>query len=366
MEPIRRDDRPAAPPAAGAGRPAPPLLHAVRAPLDVAFRDASRPLDADARPLAVLVYGDDPAPAAPRAPAGARAGAGAGAPDRGRPPILVRVPLPRVGGAPAAEVWSGPVAAAGERRGTVALAAAGPVAFAAVRAAGAAGPALEPATAAAYRDLLAATAAAGYPHLLRVWAVVPGINDDEGGLERYRRFCRARAEAFEAAYGPGFTRQLSASTAVGGSAGPLVVYALAGRRRGRHRENPRQVAAYRYPSEYGPRSPSFARATVCPRELGDRLLISGTAAIVGHRSLHSGSVVEQTRETLANLARLTAGRPAPPGLPFRQLKVYLRRSEDRPAVEDELRRALGPEVPLLFLRADVCRRELEVEIEGVA
>lgn len=343
-------------PTAEEARPA--ALYAVRPPLDVAFRDPSRPLDAEARPLVALVYGDDPEPA--------------GA------PLTVRVPLPRVGGGPLAEVWSGPVAAVVERRGAggegsalgesnaVDLVAAGPVAFAAVRAADSAGPALEIATAAAYRQLLAALAASGHPHLLRVWAVVPGINEDEDGLERYRRFCRARAEALEACYGPRFDAELSASTGVGSAGGPLVVYALAGRHPGRHRENPRQVAAYRYPADYGPRSPSFARATLCPGELGHHLLISGTAAIVGHRSLHPGSVRLQTRETLANLARLAAGRPSPPGLPYRQLKVYLRRPEDRPAVEDELHRALGGRVPLLFLRADVCRRELEVEIEGVA
>ena len=349
MEPIRRPEAPGAPPPAATwGRPAP--LYAVRPPLDVAFREPSRPFDADSRPLAVLVYGDDPVPAAGAAGA----------------PLVVRVPLPRVGGTPLAEVWSGPVAAVVERRGGVSLAAAGPVAFAAVGAADTAGEALEPATADAYRRLLAATAAAGYPHLLRVWAILPRINDVEDGLERYRRFCRARAEAFETVFGPAFTAELSASTAVGSTAGPLVVHALAGRRPGRHRENPRQVAAYRYPAAYGPRSPSFARATVCPADLGQRLLISGTAAIVGHRSLHGASAVEQTRETLDNLARLTAGRPAPPGLPFRQLKVYLRRAGDRPAVEDVLRRALGAAVPLLFLQADVCRRELAVEIEGVA
>lgn len=345
MEPIRRHHHLDAPaPAAEAARPA--ALYAVRPPLDVAFRDPGRPLDADARPLAALVYGEDPAPA--------------GA------PLVVRVPLPRVGGQPLAEVWSGPATAVAERRGAVDLAASGPVAFAAVRVADTAGPALEDGTAAAYRQLLAAITAGGFPHLLRVWAVLPGINEEEDGLERYRRFCRARAEAFEACYGPGFDAELSASTAVGSAGGPLVVYALAGRQAGRHRENPRQVAAYRYPAHYGPRSPSFARATRCPGELGHHLLISGTAAIVGHRSLHPGSVVLQTRETLANLARLTAGRPSPQGLPYRQLKIYLRRAEDRPAVEDELRGALGAEVPLLFLRADVCRRELEVEIEGVA
>jgi chorismate lyase/3-hydroxybenzoate synthase len=345
MEPIRRNPRPGAPaPAVEAARPT--ALYAVRPPLEVVFRDAARPLDAEARPLAALVYGDDPAPA--------------GA------PLTVRVPLPRVGGGPVAEVWSGPSAASVARHGAVDVAAAGPVAFAAVRVANSAGPALEEGTFAAYRQLLAAITAAGFPHLLRVWAVLPGINQEEDGLERYRRFCRARAEAFEACYGPGFDAELSASTAVGSAGGPLVVYALAGRHAGRHRENPRQVAAYRYPADYGPRSPSFARATVCPGELGHHLLISGTAAIVGHRSLHPGSVVLQTRETLANLARLAAGRPSPPGLPYRQLKVYLRRAEDRPAVEDELRATLGAEVPLLFLRADVCRRELEVEIEGVA
>ena len=349
MEPIRRTDGTRAPaPAAEAARPA--ALYAVRPPLDVAFRDAWRPLDADALPLAALVYGDDPAPA--------------GA------PLTVRVPLPRIGGGPVAEVWSGPAAAVVERHGpggsAVDLAAAGPIAFAAVRVPDVAGAALEEGTAAAYRQLLAALRAAGFPHLLRVWAVLPGINEEEEGLERYRRFCRARAEAFEACYGPGFDAELSASTAVGSAGGPLLVYALAGRHAGRHRENPRQVAAYRYPAHYGPRSPSFARATVCPGELGHHLLISGTAAIVGHRSLHPGSVVRQTRETLANLARLTAGRPSPPGLPYRQLKVYLRRAEDRPAVEGELRATLGHQVPLLFLRADVCRRELEVESEGVA
>lgn len=365
MEPVRRIDlhgaraepgegaREASAPAAPPSTARRAVLHPVGLPLEAAFRDPSRPLDAATRPLAALVYGDDPAPD--------------GA------PLVVRVPLPRAGGGPFAEVWSGPEEPEVRRRGPVTLAAAGPVAFAAVALPDADGAGLEAATAAAYRELLAATSRAGYPHLLRVWAVVPAINRDDEGLERYRRFCRARAEAMEACYGPGFTAQLSASTGVGsamagagGEAPPLVVWALASRHPGRHRENPRQVAAWRYPAAYGPRSPSFARATVTPDELGGQLLISGTAAIVGHRSLHAGDVRAQTAETLANLARLVAGRRAPPGLPFRQLKVYLRRPEDRPAVEDEVRRRFGPEVPLAFLHAEICRRELAVEIEGVA
>ncbi|HEX4024034.1 MAG TPA: hypothetical protein VHX52_04920, partial [Steroidobacteraceae bacterium] len=46
-------------------------------------------------------------------------------------------------------------------------------------------------------------------------------------------------------------------------------------------------------------------------------------------------------------------------------KVYVRRPGDQPRIEQTLRRELGPIPPLLFLQADICRRELLVEIEAV-
>ena len=47
-------------------------------------------------------------------------------------------------------------------------------------------------------------------------------------------------------------------------------------------ENPRQVSAYRYPREYGPQSPTFARALLPPSPRVP-LLLSGTASIDGKR-----------------------------------------------------------------------------------
>jgi chorismate lyase/3-hydroxybenzoate synthase len=297
------------------------------------------------RPLAAIAYGGAP-------PGGA--------------PLALRVELPWLGGEAPAERWTVPEEPRVSRRGAVALAAADAVAFAVVELPAGAGDELEAAARRAFDELLAVTAGAGYPHLLRMWSVVPRINEVDGGLERYRRFCRARAEAFEAAYGAGFEWRLPASTGVGSPRGGLVVYLLACREPADHRENPRQVAAWAYPACYGPRSPSFARASLGPAAAGGHLLISGTASIVGPASVHPGSLRHQTLETLRNLRELLAGRGAPPGRPFRHLKVYLRRPGDRTAVEAELRRQVGERTPLLFLQADLCRRELLVEIEGVA
>ena len=46
-------------------------------------------------------------------------------------------------------------------------------------------------------------------------------------------------------------------------------------------------------------------------------------------------------------------------------KVYVRRPEDLATIEAELRPAIGPAAPVLYLNADICRRELLVELEAV-
>ena len=218
-----------------------------------------------------------------------------------------------------------------------------------------------------YARLTEFTRARGYPHLLRIWNYLDGITHGDGDAERYRVFCVGRARGL-GSFDP---HALPAATAVGRSddARRLLVYWLAARTPGTPLENPRQISAYRYPRQYGPQPPSFARGML-PASAQVPLLISGTAAVVGHESRHAESVSAQLEETLVNLDTLIAIAHAQrPELPARMgagtvLKVYVREREEMDAVTRQLRERLDPAVPFLVLHAAICRRELRVEIDG--
>ncbi|MCP5157994.1 MAG: hypothetical protein H6975_01055 [Gammaproteobacteria bacterium] len=237
-----------------------------------------------------------------------------------------------------------------------------------------AGDALQPLTAIAYRRLFAAAHTLGYTHFLRIWNYFPDINQEWAGLERYRGFCAGRHQAVMAELAERET-QLPAACALGtlpadpfSSAGGLHLYALAAREPGLQIENPRQVSAFHYPHQYGYRSPSFSRAVLKAwSEHVYHLYISGTASIVGHTSQHT-DLMAQLGETLLNLETLLihANRSAPLPLRLELLKIYCRPDIDPAPLRERIIQAFGPAVSMLFLHADICRRELLIEIEGLA
>lgn len=220
-----------------------------------------------------------------------------------------------------------------------------------------------------YTELLALTAARGL-HAVRIWNYVPEINSEGAeGLETYRAFCQGRSLAFEHA---GWTGPLPAASAVGGAPGMLAVVFAASRERPLARENPEQVPAFEYPIDYGPRPPSFSRATQVTADGQRWTFISGTAAIKGHASQCLGDFAGQLACALHNLSivsracglgdRLGADMPAPSK---RHFKIYLRRAADidvvRNVMEGEWLRS-GDRV--CWLHTDICRAELLVEIEA--
>lgn len=227
------------------------------------------------------------------------------------------------------------------------------------------------ATERAYGEILGTLDALGYAHLVRVWNYVPEINRDTHGTERYRQFNAARQAALLATGRP-VTGNVSAACALGAAVGsPLVVYFVASRSAPSFIENPRQISAYNYPPQYGARSPVFSRATVLHESDGMTLFISGTASIVGHRTIHVGDAAAQTRETITNIEALLteANRVTGTGeftLESLACKVYVRDPSDLPVIQAELRAALGPGARPVYLQADICRRDLGVEIEATA
>jgi chorismate lyase/3-hydroxybenzoate synthase len=223
---------------------------------------------------------------------------------------------------------------------------------------------------AGYQEVLCRLRDLGYPYLWRVWNYFPRINDEQDSLERYRRFCIGRHQALTETLS-NFPFSLPAATAAGTRSGPFQIVFLAGAQPATHLGNPRQLNAYEYPPDYGPRSPSFARATFCRSEGEGLLFIAGTASVVGHASRHIGFPYEQARESIRNLHAVFAHVKQVTDADFigpqhhATYKVYIRNPDSFP----EIRRALE-DSPLaardvLFLQGDLCRKELLVEIEGL-
>lgn len=222
-----------------------------------------------------------------------------------------------------------------------------------------------------YAKILSVVEEHDFANLVRFWNYVPKVNEDIGDLECYQLFCKGRFDAFDHHYRNMLPR-LPAASAVGSSGDSLGISFIASRNNVAHLENPRQVSAYHYPKQYGPRSPSFARASYIKWGSLASLFISGTASIVGHLSQHPADVSAQLNETLVNIKSIV-DHSVEKGLlnpntafgDFSHLRVYLRRPEDLPLAREVLAKTSIKQADLAFLRADICRSELLIEVEGL-
>src|SRR5690242_18322087 len=271
----------------------------------------------------------------------------------------LRVPLPPLDDEAPREWWSVDGTVSRGRAGALQWAAGAGWRFVAVEVDEVGCGGIEAASERAYTLLLAHVAASPEPHLQRIWNYLGAINAGDGDGERYRLFCNGRARGLAAR---GITAY-PAATAIGhhGRPGLLQVYALCATEPGEALENPRQVSAWKYPRQYGPTAPSFARAMQLP---GGALAISGTAAVIGHASHHAGDVNAQADEAVANLHALLERAALPAFDASSPLKVYVRRPQDIEPIRAALARRLDPAVPRILLHGDICRRELLVEIDG--
>lgn len=265
----------------------------------------------------------------------------------------IAVHCPRLAGSSLPEVWQGDASACSTILVTVPET----------------GDDIETAAREGYRHLLERLRNSPHPHLIRIWNYLDAINEGEGDAERYRRFCVGRAAAIDAAVLSG---PPPAATAIGHPqrCGQLHLIALCGATPALALENPRQMPAWMYPRDYGPVSPGFSRGALMGEGSNMRLLASGTASIVGHRSLHPGDAAAQMREALENLAALRLEAHRVSGRVFHPeqceaLRVYLRDPADLPAVAAVLAASAIPQTAIVFLHGDICRRELLVELEGV-
>jgi enamine deaminase RidA (YjgF/YER057c/UK114 family) len=116
--------------------------------------------------------------------------------------------------------------------------------------------------------------------------------------------------------------------------------------------------------------PQFERAKLIVLHNAARLIISGTAAIIGEDTVGIGDVEEQTRITIKNIQILSAPEtlktqcPEIPVIPetYSYVRVYVKNKEDISKVRKICSEAY-PNVPTTYVVADICRDNLLVEIE---
>lgn len=206
---------------------------------------------------------------------------------------------------------------------------------------------------------------------LKIWNYVPGINLGSGDDELYRQFCLGRADAV--LIDPGDRPPLPAATAIGSPADEpaLQVYFLAAALPGLDVENPRQVSAWRYPRQYGPRSPLFSRGTILRLNGSRQFLISGTASVVGHQTHHENQVANQLSESLRNVQSLLDEGHRLMGDSHihhddrGMFKVYIRNPDDLDLIRHTMDAEAPAEIPRIYLEGDICRENLLTEIDGI-
>lgn len=230
---------------------------------------------------------------------------------------------------------------------------------------------LQSATQTAYEHIFAVLDAQRFTHLLRIWNYLPQINTETFGLERYRQFNIGRQEAFLKAGRAAF-KGAPAACALGSQGEHLVIYFIAARNEPIAIENPRQVSAYHYPTQYGPKAPTFSRASLTHTASQSLFFISGTASIIGHESVHVGDVTAQTQETFNNLDVVIANANANTVTQAKQpwsyadlyLKVYVRHAQELDLIKTVIAQRAPQVLAVAYLQADICRDDLLVEIEA--
>jgi chorismate lyase / 3-hydroxybenzoate synthase len=231
--------------------------------------------------------------------------------------------------------------------------------------------ALELAATHTYEKLFALAGRFNCPNVWRVWNYLPNINVQTHGLERYRQFNAGRQHGFVRS-ARHVTGSVPAACALGTRSGPLSVAFIAGSTPATPIENPRQISAYHYPEQYGAKTPTFSRATLATLAQQELFFLSGTASIVGHETVHHGNTQLQIVETLANIqavldqANQHTHAAKPYALHDLLMRVYVRHAHEVEVIRRTLDQQIGADHRAVYLHADICRHDLDVEIEAVA
>jgi enamine deaminase RidA (YjgF/YER057c/UK114 family) len=223
--------------------------------------------------------------------------------------------------------------------------------------------------------------------LVRQWNYIPNIlqtlTENENTYQNYQLFNDIRQYYYGIYKRNAF---YPAATGIGMEVGPVSIDFHAVQKDTSNRiiglSNPNQINAYDYGQEVlvgspliekeGKKKPLFERAKYIASPSEALIYISGTASIVGEKTIGQDDVARQTLVTINNLLNLTTKENLESaGVPPNQshtiasdyLRAYIKNPEDINTVREICEDQYGA-IPVLYVKADICRDDLLVEIEG--
>ena len=214
--------------------------------------------------------------------------------------------------------------------------------------------------------------------LIRIWNYIPSIikelDDPKFDSEIYRCFNHGRYTAFKNEYGENrLDWKIPAASAVGCNDKMLKIEFFASNVSPIYIENKIQKPAINYSEKFGIIPPVFSRGVIYKNNNQTFLISAGTASIVNEETLHHGNLYAQLMQSIQNLRILTSQFNLKPynihysfGLEdLVLLRTYYRDEKDRQFLEKMLSKIVVPSCQLSFQKADICRKDLLVELEGI-
>jgi hypothetical protein len=212
--------------------------------------------------------------------------------------------------------------------------------------------------------------------IVRQWNYLENILGYDGQEQRYQEFNNARTTF----YGNAFEKNgYPAATGIGMNQGGIIIEFVAVDSNSCQSlpiNNPSQIAAHTYSENVLAgegcvlkTTPKFERARFLDIHDKKMIFISGTASIVGEKTVGIGNPEEQTEVTINNikqlysdeiLSNLSAGKIEPT---YGHARVYIKNRKDFSVVKRTFKKHFG-QLPVVYIVADICRDNLLVEIEG--
>jgi enamine deaminase RidA (YjgF/YER057c/UK114 family) len=222
-----------------------------------------------------------------------------------------------------------------------------------------------------------------FSNVVRQWNYIENIVGFTGKSQNYQIFNDIRSEYYSKSK---FDHGYPSATGIGMDAGGIIVDFIAVREKNNTTiipiKSPVQSDAHQYSKDViafnekviksAETTPKFERAKAMVFDNKCLLFISGTAAIKGQISAEKDSAAAQTKLTIENIFHLVttenlykhnfynAKSKVKPAF----FRVYVKNAPDFNSVRATCEKMIH-NVPVIYVKADICRPELLVEIEGV-